>query len=274
LAEKPSTRGRRGARPERLRPVDLAREHGLSTQAVRNYEDAGILPPAERTQFGYRVYTGRHARALRSFVALVPAHGSQVATAIMRAVNGGEVGAALRLVDESHAQLLEDRHTLTAVERALRDLARPAPADPRPSAPTLVGPLARQLGVRPATLRKWERAGLLHPRRDPATGYRRYTPADVRDARLAHQLRRAGTPLRQIAPLLERVHAAGGVEPLRATLDGWRVRLDQRALAMLAGAAELGAYLRHQAATDGAAAGGSARSGAAAAAGDPAGALQ
>ncbi len=27
----------------RLRPVDLAREHGLSTQAVRNYEDAAIL---------------------------------------------------------------------------------------------------------------------------------------------------------------------------------------------------------------------------------------
>lgn len=259
LAEEPSTRGDGGARPERLRPVDLAREHGLSTQAVRNYEDAGILPPARRTPSGYRVYTGLHAGALRSFVALVPAHGHQVATAIMLAVHRGEVGGALRLVDESHAQLLEDRHTLTAVERALRDLARPAPADPRPSALTLVGPLARQLGVRPATLRKWERAGLLHPRRDPATGYRVYTPADVRDARLAHQLRRAGEPLRQIASLLERVRTAGGVEPLRATLDGWRDRLDRRGLAMLAGAAKLGAYLRLRGAMGGKDAGPDAR---------------
>ncbi|MFB7267750.1 MerR family DNA-binding transcriptional regulator, partial [Streptomyces nojiriensis] len=38
----------------RLRPVDLARGHGLSTQAIRNYEEAGILPAADRTSQGYR----------------------------------------------------------------------------------------------------------------------------------------------------------------------------------------------------------------------------
>ena len=47
-----------------LRPVDLARAHGLSTQAVRNYEAAGILPQADRTPHGYRTYTPRHADAL------------------------------------------------------------------------------------------------------------------------------------------------------------------------------------------------------------------
>jgi DNA-binding transcriptional MerR regulator len=46
-----------------MRPVDLAREHGLSTQAIRNYEDAGILPAAERTAHGYRTYTPLHAQA-------------------------------------------------------------------------------------------------------------------------------------------------------------------------------------------------------------------
>ena len=59
----------------RLRPVDLARGHGLSTQAVRNYEAAGILPGAERTLHGYRTYTPLHAQALRAFLALVPGHG-------------------------------------------------------------------------------------------------------------------------------------------------------------------------------------------------------
>jgi hypothetical protein len=34
----------------RLRLVDLAREHGLSAQAVRNYEEEGILPTAARTR--------------------------------------------------------------------------------------------------------------------------------------------------------------------------------------------------------------------------------
>ncbi|MGP3947412.1 MerR family DNA-binding transcriptional regulator [Streptomyces sp. 7N604] len=39
-----------------MRPVDLARQHGVSTQAVRNYEDAGIIPPAHRSRTGYRDY--------------------------------------------------------------------------------------------------------------------------------------------------------------------------------------------------------------------------
>ena len=106
----------------RLRPIDLAREHGLSTQAIRNYEDAGILPAAVRTPTGYRTYTPLHARALRAFLALLPGHGHQTAAAIMRAVNDGDTADALRLVDESHVQLLEDRRTLQAVESALRDL--------------------------------------------------------------------------------------------------------------------------------------------------------
>ncbi|MFK4149075.1 TioE family transcriptional regulator [Streptomyces sp. NPDC004065] len=255
---------------DRLRPVDLARGHGLSTQAVRNYEEDGILPAAERTPSGYRVYTPLHAAALRAFLALLPGHGHRTAAAIMRAVNRGAAEEAFRLIDESHAQLLEDRRTLRAVESALRDLASgvaPGPDAPagrdapsRPDAPsghggpdapsghggTFIGTLAGRLGIRPATLRKWERAGLLRPRRDPLTGYRVYDEADVRDARLAHQLRRGGYPLERIAPLIERVRAAGGLEPLEATLGDWRGRLSARARAMLSGAAELEAYLRER----------------------------
>ena len=94
-------------------------------------------------------------------------------------------------------------------------------------------------------MRKWERAGLLHPRRDPETGYRVYSPADVRDTRLAHQLRRGGYLLRQISPLVEQVRNAGGIEPLKATLEGWRAGLTARGLSMLAAAAELSDYLGH-----------------------------
>ena len=231
----------------RLRPVDLAREHGLSAQAVRNYEEEGILPKAGRTRHGYRIYTPLHARALRAFVALVPAHGHGTATGVMRAVNAGDVDAALTLLDESHAQLLRDRETLAAVEKALRDLtSSETPAAPRCAEEVFIGQLARRLEVGPATLRKWERAGLLDPRRDPETGYRVYSPADVRDARLAHQLRRGGYLLRQIAPLIEQVRHARGVGPLEATLEGWRARLTKRGLSMLAAAAELSAYVENR----------------------------
>ena len=234
----------------RLRPIDLARGHGLSTQAVRNYEEAGILPAADRTEHGYRTYTPLHALALDAFLAMVPGHGHRTAASVMRAVNRGAADEAFRLIDESHAQLLDDRRTLQAVESALRDLA-PTTADGRdlpPSRPrgTFIGPLAESLGVQPATLRKWEHAGLVHPRRDPLTGYRVYDDAAVRDARLTHQLRRGGYLLEQIAPLIAQVRAAGGLEPLEAMLSDWRGRLSSRGRAMLTGAARLDTYLRER----------------------------
>jgi len=223
-----------------MRPVDLAREHGLSTQAIRNYEEAGILPAAGRSAHGYRTYTPLHAQALRAFLALVPGHGHQRATSIMQAANRGATEEALRFVDDSHGQLLEDRRTLQAVEAALGDLA-PVPPE---RGDTFIGPLARRLGIRPATLRKWENAGLVKPRRDPRTGYRVYSPADVRDVRLVHQLRRGGYLLEQIAPLIAQVRSAGGVAPLESTLRDWRARLSARGRAMLKGAAGLDAYLQ------------------------------
>jgi DNA-binding transcriptional MerR regulator len=245
--------GRNLQTTRRLRPIDLARGHGLSTQAIRNYEEAGILPAAERTPHGYRTYTPLHARALDAFLALVPGHGHQRSTAVMRAVNEGAVDEAFHLIDESHAQLLEDRRTLQAVESALHDLKPTDTSGPHTvvgphtvSGPggTFIGPLAGKLGIRPATLRKWESAGLVHPRRDPRTGYRVYDEADVRDALLAHQLRRGGYLLEQIAPLIAQVRAAGGLEPLESALRDWRGRLAARGRAMLTGAAELEAYLR------------------------------
>ncbi|MBD0424560.1 TioE family transcriptional regulator [Streptomyces sp. TRM S81-3] len=236
----------------RFRPIDLARGHGLSTQAVRNYEEAGILPAAGRTAHGYRTYTSLHAAALRAFLALVPGHGHRTAAAIMRAVNRGAADEAFRLIDTSHAQLLDDRRTLQAVESALGDLEPatvPGPgagSEPAVAGPggTFIGTLAGQLGIRPATLRAWERAGLVRPRRDPRTGYRVYDEADVRDARLAHQLRRGGYLLEQIAPLISQVRAAGGLEPLEAALRDWHGRLSARGRALLTGAAALEEYLR------------------------------
>ncbi|MFI6960276.1 TioE family transcriptional regulator [Streptomyces sp. NPDC050255] len=245
--------GRNLQSSERLRPIDLARVHGLSTQAVRNYEEAGILPAAARTSHGYRTYTSLHAGALSAFLTLVPGHGHRTATSVMQAVNRGATEEAFHLIDESHVQLLDDRRTLRAVESALRGLEpipasvpAPAPGPGRVSVPggTFVGPLAAQLGLRPATLRAWERAGLVHPLRDPRTGYRVYDEADVRDTRLVHQLRRGGYLLEQIAPLITQVRAAGGPEPLEATLQDWHDRLSARGRAMLTGAAGLEAYLR------------------------------
>ena len=226
-----------------MRPADLAREHGLSTQAVRNYERDAFLPPAARTASGYRVYTEAHAAALRSYLALVAAHGHALAGRIMTAVHDGALDEALAAIDRGHGQLLRDRDTLGAVRQAIGDLPAAPKRVPGPGTWT-IGELARRLRVTPATLRAWEQAGILAPARDPATGHRQFRPADIRDAELAHLLRRGGYPLPHIATVLRQVRTAGGTEALARALQDWQRRLTAQGVAMLDAAARLSDYLR------------------------------
>ncbi|QIS04437.1 MerR family DNA-binding transcriptional regulator [Nocardia brasiliensis] len=226
-----------------LRPADLAREHGLSTQAIRNYERDGFLPPAARSPSGYRIYTEVHAAALRAYLALLPAYGHALGGRIMRALHDGELEKVLVAIDRGHEQLLRDRETLDVVRKSSAHLTAadaPAPRDDRDS--RTIGELAHRIRVTPATLRKWENAGILVPGRDRVTGYRRYHAGDTRDAELAHLLRRGGYPLHQIAAVLRQVRTVGGTTALAAALDDWQHKLTAQGLAMLDAAAQLGHY--------------------------------
>jgi DNA-binding transcriptional MerR regulator len=232
----------------RLRTVDLARAAGLSTQQVRNYEDAGVLPPAGRTDAGYRVFGERHRDALLTYRALQPGYGAVTATRVMRAVHDGDVAAALALVDAAHAGLHEERASLRAAGEALEALTgrETAPPPPRPGdgqRGLRIGEVAALIGVRTSALRVWEEAGLLVPGREHGTGYRVYGPADVRDARVVRALRRSHHLFDRIRPVLEDLRREGSSEALRAAVEARGRALTARTRAMLAGAAALHAYL-------------------------------
>jgi len=220
-----------------VRTVDLARAAGVSTQQIRNYEDAGVLPPVPRTPSGYRAFDERHLRAVLAYRALAAGHGPEPARAIMRAVLGGDVPRALALTDAGHAALHEERVALRTTATALEAVPR-APAEP--DGPELsVGELAARLGVRASALRVWEAAGLLTPRRERITGYRRYGPAEVRDARMIRMLRQSGYPLAQIGPILDGLRRTGSSEALREAVARRQAELTRRSAALLDGAAHL-----------------------------------
>ncbi|MFB8279403.1 TioE family transcriptional regulator [Nocardia colli] len=227
-----------------LRPADLAREHGLSTQAVRNYEQDGCIPPAERTASGYRIYTEVHAAALRTYLALIPAYGHAASGQIMNALHDTGVEGVLVTIDRGHSQLLRDRETLDTVRKAVAHLTAESPTVADISGETrTIGELAHQLRVTPATLRNWENAGILAPGRDPATGYRRYDASDLRDAHLTDLLRRGGYPLEHIRTVIQQIRTAGGTDALAAALADWQRKLTQQGLAMLNAATQLNLYL-------------------------------
>jgi DNA-binding transcriptional MerR regulator len=224
-----------------VRPIDLAREAGISTQQVRNYVDAGVLPPAPRTEGGYRTFDDQHVRALATYRALARGYGWNTAGDVMRAIHADDIPHALALVDAAHAALHEQRKSLRAVGEALEAVASAAPEPPRTS--MRVGEVAKYLGVRPSALRVWEEAGLLQPERERGTRYRTYGPDDVRDARMISMLRQGRYLLDQIRPILDGLRQTGSSDALRAAIAERQEFLATRTRAMLEAAGRLHTYL-------------------------------
>jgi len=84
-----------------------------------------------------------------------------------------------------------------------------------------IGQLAERAGVGVETVRFYERKGLLpEPARDPASGYRRYQPADAARVRFIRRAKELGFSLNDIAGLLSlRVDPDAGCEDVRALAE-------------------------------------------------------
>jgi DNA-binding transcriptional MerR regulator len=227
-----------------LRTSDLARAAQISVQQVRNYEAAGLIPPATRSPAGYRRYTGTHLAALRTARALAAAYGRERARAILQAVHAGRLAVALALIDAHHAALAAARQQVEQTRAALDTLAAlPTPPPGAPAGPGLrVGAAARLVGVRVSALRFWEQQGLLHPARAPGSRYRVYDEPQLRRLRVVVLLRAAGYDFPAIRGALDAL-AAGRPGPARAALDRRRADLARTTWACLTAGAAFQAYV-------------------------------
>ena len=224
-----------------LRPIDLARVAGVSAQQIRNYEDAGVLPPVSRTPSGHRRYDEAHREALLAYRALAAGYGPRTAQQTMRAIHAGDTAGALAVVDAAHARIHQQRQLLHDTGTALAAVAEHQP-DP-PHEPVYIRDVARLLGVRTSALRVWEAAGLLTPQRERGTGYRVYAAADLRDARMIQLLRQSNYPLQQIGPVLDGLRRTGSSAELRAAISRRQSLLATVTLAMIGADGRLHAYL-------------------------------
>ncbi|WP_217206914.1 MerR family transcriptional regulator [Streptomyces sp. AC550_RSS872] len=226
-----------------LRTGDVARHVGCSVQQVRNLERDGVLPPATRTAKGYRIYGEAHLRSALAYRALAAGTGPTEAKKIVRAVHRSPLPEVLALLDAAHARLDAERADLRQAKEAARAISGEPIEDVRASDSMNVSELAAALGVRTSTLRHWDAENVVVPDRDPARGTRRYTPAQVRDARIVHQLRKAGhriAPLRALMPELRR---ARRTEDVLAALAARDADITARSKALFEGSAALSALL-------------------------------
>lgn len=227
-----------------MRTADVARCAGYSVQQVRNLERDGVLPPATRTATGYRIYGEVHLQSALAYRALAAGTGPVEAKKIVRAVHQFPASrAVLALLDAAHARLDAERAELGQAEEAARAISGEPIADVRASDSMSVSELATALGVRPSTLRHWDAEGLVVPDRDPVRGTRRYAPAQVRDARIVHQLRKAGYRIAPLRTLIPEVRRARRSEDVASALAARDAGIAARSKALMDGAAALSAVL-------------------------------
>ena len=192
------------ARPY-LRTRDLALAGGISVQQVRNYEASGLIPQAQRSPVGYRLYTHHHLTALKTVKSMVRGYGWPRTSAIMQALHRGDLSAALAMIDERHAEQARKRLQMEQTLSALHLLVAGSASPPRAShsQKLRVGAAAKQVGVRVSALHFWEQQGLLHPVREQNSHYRLYDEHQMRRLRFVALLRDAGYPLTVIQPVLD-----------------------------------------------------------------------
>ena len=234
-------------RPESLKPrgrwrgSDLARLGGMSVQQVRNYVDLGVLPAAERTPSGYRIFTDAHALALTVARRLAEAHGPDRMRVIMSAVHKGQIDVALAELDRDHAALDRERATIETVLGAFAVVL----VEPELKRRTVhIGEVADAVGVRTSALRLWERTGLLRPARERSTGYRVYDRAELRNAHVIALLRRGNYPLAIVRAVVDEIRATGSPERVRAELAKREQQVHRRSQLGLRASAALYDYLQ------------------------------
>jgi Cu(I)-responsive transcriptional regulator len=119
---------------------EAARESGVSAKMIRYYESVSLLPPAARTEAGYRVYRDADVHTLR-FIRRARDLGfsmQQIGALLALWRDKRRASAAVKKLAQTHFAELEARAAqLMAMSRTLRHLAAHCHGDQRPECPIL-----------------------------------------------------------------------------------------------------------------------------------------
>ncbi len=226
-----------------LTTAGIGRLVGYSTQQVRDPERLRIIPPAERAANGYRRYGERHLVAARAYRSLAAALGPVPARRLMPTLVGSTVDVAAEQIDDLHAALARERSRVREALRGLEVAIEESGAVFADDDALTIGELAQALDVRASALRHWEREGLIHPLRSPASAARTYGARAITEARIVAALRAGGYGIPPIARILEQLRTQALTADAQRILAERLADLSRRSVALLAAAGELHALL-------------------------------
>lgn len=193
--------------------AQVAKAVGVHPNTVRLYEELHLIPKAERTAKGYRVFTDFHIRVFKlaqtAFQIEVLQNGlrKKIVETVKLAAKG-QFDAAMLLVEDYLQQVEQEvknaKEAIGLAEEILSGLeGGNEPMLKRQET-------AELLDISMDTLRNWEMNGLLRVKR-LENGYRVYTGEDIRRLKMIRSLRCADYSLEAILRMLTEISDNPGV---------------------------------------------------------------
>lgn len=170
-----------------MHPKKMAAKFMISASTIRNYETKGLIPPAERSSNGYRVYTDQHGAYLSCIQAMAPAFGMEVTAEVLRCLHQDKPQEAMWIIREREVALYEEKKKL---ERLIQDIQIYANENKSPYAEETftINKASELTQVPKSAIRYWEQAGYVTSDRDPDNRYRRYSGSHLLKIRLIQVL--------------------------------------------------------------------------------------
>ena len=118
----------------------LAKRSGVSTRMIRHYEEIGLIPPARRTESGYRTYGETDLATLR-FIARARSLGfslDEIGDLLALWRDHTRASSAVKALAKRHVDAIERKiGELRSLQQSVNDLVRRCNDDDRPECPIL-----------------------------------------------------------------------------------------------------------------------------------------
>jgi DNA-binding transcriptional MerR regulator len=178
-----------------MKGIEIAKKLNISTSALRHYESWGLVPIVERAENGYRIYTKEHEAYFQCIRALNSGFGMDLVREVMPRIMNGKQLDALWLINKAQVELHAEKETVKRTVKMidLKDLADIPKYHNKNS--FTIGDVAKEANVSPSSIRHWEKEGLIKPKRHKESGFRIYSPSDIRRVLIIRTVQRVAYSL-------------------------------------------------------------------------------
>ncbi|SEO57122.1 DNA-binding transcriptional regulator, MerR family [Amphibacillus marinus] len=219
-----------------MKGIEIARACHVSTSTLKHYEEWGLVPEVKRAANGYRQYSVLHFAYFKCIVNLNIGFGMKLVREFMPLVQAGEIVKGLWLINEQHARLQEDRAAAEHIVQLLDlDEVEWFSKSRTKKSCYKIGEVAGIARVATSAIRHWEKEELISPLRDQESGYRYYTPEDIKRILIIRTVSKAAWSLavvREVLAETENNHFKRAKELAQKTLHYIDESLVARAKAM------------------------------------------